>query len=88
MLGAVIPKSAKNEIWFTANIDSDELLIRVLTEIAKHQIIIDDRRMAPDIDIYTCHSAVGDFAVIVDGSDVEIVGPDRKVAEMLLPIFK
>ena len=86
MLEAYIPEKYQNNIWFYSELKGKELLLKVLTQIARHGIVIDDPVMAADSDIYHCHSRLGDFNVFYDG-DIDIWAPTNKMAVSLLPIF-
>ena len=86
MLNAYIMESNPKHILFASKIEFEELLLKVLTRIAQHRIIIDDCIECADTDLYNCHSELGDFTVYYDG-DVDISTPSNEFAKKLVTIF-
>lgn len=87
MLNPIIPESTPNRIWFNPTEEVESLIYSVLLRIARHQIIIDDPVLCPDMAVYVCHSEIGVFNVMDDG-DVEVIAPDEEMASKLISIFE
>lgn len=88
MINAYIPDNFKQNIFFATKQEGKELLLEVLTKIAKHGIIIDDPVDAVYTDVFACHSGKGDFDVLYDDDgSVEIWAPTESFALELLDLF-